>query len=115
DQAGASQSVSQRVGPRKTATADRIGCLSGSGPRRCRSPVPPVAAGSQCRRTLRPPLLNRPFMLMKYPPESLMSLAAFVNETVSIWRQRTAAGAEAGEGALPIDQMPPDTRRLLRN
>ena len=44
-----------------------------------------------------------------------MSFAAFVNETVSIWRQRTPAGSKAAGESLHLDQMPPDTRRMLRN
>ncbi len=44
-----------------------------------------------------------------------MSLAAFVNERVSIWRQRHTADVKSEDTAPQLDQMPPDTRRLLRN
>lgn len=43
-----------------------------------------------------------------------MSFASFINETVGIWRQRHADTNTVGEPAH-LDQMPPDTRRMLRN
>lgn len=44
-----------------------------------------------------------------------MSFAAFVNEAVSIWRQRHATELKPDGTASQFDQMSQDTRRLIRN